>query len=91
MEKEDKTDAVEMTSLLGDVIRVPQIVFDAAIELLRTDKDKHLLFILKALAKGEKYKLPNALKCNFNENKLFYMEGIDALLQVIETLYDREQ
>lgn len=89
METDKNTDAVEITSLLGDTVRIPKEVYDKAKEVLDSDPDKYILFVLKAIARGRKYKLPGALKAGFNENKLFYIEGINALIEVIEALYER--
>lgn len=89
MEADKNTDAVEITSLLGDTVRIPKEVYDKAKEVLDSDPDKHILFVLKAIARGSEYKLPDALKARFNENKLFYIEGINALIEVIEALYER--
>lgn len=89
MEADKNTDAVEITSLLGDTVRIPKEVYDKAKEVLDSDPDKYILFVLKAIASGSKYKLPDALKAQFNENKLFYIEGINALIEVIEALYER--
>lgn len=89
MEADKNTDAVEITSLLGDTVRIPKEVYDKAKEVLDSDPDKYILFVLKAIASGSKYKLPDALKARFNENKLFYIEGINALIEVIEALYER--
>lgn len=89
METDKNTDAVEITSLLGDTVRIPKEVYDKAKEVLDSDPDKYILFVLKAIASGSKYKLPDALKAQFNENKLFYIEGINALIEVIEALYER--
>lgn len=89
METDKNTDAVEITSLLGDTVRIPKEVYDKAKEVLDSDPDKYILFVLKAIASGSRYKLPDALKSGFNENKLFYIEGINALIEVIEALYER--
>lgn len=89
MEADKNTDQVEITSLLGDTVRIPKEVYDKAKEVLDSDPDKYILFVLKAIASGSKYKLPDALKARFNENKLFYIEGINALIEVIEALYER--
>lgn len=89
MEADKNTDAVEITSLLGDTVRIPKEVYDKAKEVLDSDPDKYILFVLKAIASGSRYKLPDALKAQFNENKLFYIEGINALIEVIEALYER--
>lgn len=89
MKADKNTDAVEITSLLGDTVRIPKEVYDKAKEVLDSDPDKYILFVLKAIASGSKYKLPDALKARFNENKLFYIEGINALIEVIEALYER--
>jgi hypothetical protein len=89
MEADKNTDAVEITSLLGDTVRIPKEVYDKAKEVLDSDPDKYILFVLKAIARGSEYKLPDALKARFNENKLFYIEGINALIEVIEALYER--
>lgn len=89
MEADKNTDQVEITSLLGDTARIPKEVYDKAKEVLDSDPDKYFLFVLKAIASGSKYKLPDALKAQFNENKLFYIEGINALIEVIEALYER--
>lgn len=89
MEADKNTDEVEITSLLGDTVRIPKEVYDKAKEVLDSDPDKYFLFVLKAIASGSKYKLPDALKAQFNENKLFYIEGINALIEVIEALYER--
>lgn len=89
MEADKNTDAVEITSLLGDTVRIPKEVYDKAKEVLDSDPDKYILFVLKAIASGSRYKLPDALKARFNENKLFYIEGINALIEVIEALYER--
>jgi hypothetical protein len=89
METDKNTDEVEITSLLGDTVRIPKEVYDKAKEVLDSDPDKYILFVLKAIASGSKYKLPDALKAQFNENKLFYIEGINALIEVIEALYER--
>lgn len=89
MEADKNTDAVEITSLLGDTVRIPKEVYDKAKEVLDSDPDKYILFVLKAIARGSEYKLPDALKAGFNENKLFYIEGINALIEVIEALYER--
>lgn len=89
MEADKNTDAVEITSLLGDTVRIPKEVYDKAKEVLGSDPDKYILFVLKAIARGSEYKLPDALKARFNENKLFYIEGINALIEVIEALYER--
>lgn len=89
MEADKDTDEVEITSLLGDTVRIPKEVYDKAKEVLDSDPDKYILFILKAIASGSRYKLPGALKAGFNENKLFYIEGINALIEVIEALYER--
>lgn len=89
MEADKNTDQVEITSLLGDTVRIPKEVYDKAKEVLDSDPDKYILFVLKAIASGSKYKLPDALKAQFNENKLFYIEGINALIEVIEALYER--
>ena len=89
MEADKNTDAVEITSLLGDTVRIPKEVYDKAKEVLDSDPDKYILFVLKAIANGNRYKLPDALKAGFNENKLFYIEGINALIEVIEALYER--
>lgn len=89
METDKNTDQVEITSLLGDTVRIPKEVYDKAKEVLDSDPDKYILFVLKAIASGSKYKLPDALKARFNENKLFYIEGINALIEVIEALYER--
>lgn len=91
METNSQQDVVEITSLLGDKVRIPKEVYDKATLLLDSDKDKNLLFILKAIASGSQYKLPNVLKAGFNENKLFYIEGINTLIEVIEALYERKQ
>lgn len=89
MEADKNTDQVEITSLLGDTVRIPKEVYDKAKEVLDSDSDKYFLFVLKAIASGSRYKLPDALKARFNENKLFYIEGINALIEVIEALYER--
>jgi hypothetical protein len=89
MEADKNTDQVEITSLLGDTVRIPKEVYDKAKEVLDSDPDKYFLFVLKAIASGSRYKLPDALKARFNENKLFYIEGINALIEVIEALYER--
>ena len=89
MEADKNTDAVEITSLLGDTVRIPKEVYDKAKEVLDSDPDNYILFVLKAIARGSEYKLPDALKARFNENKLFYIEGINALIEVIEALYER--
>lgn len=89
MEADKNTDQVEITSLLGDTVMIPKEVYDKAKEVLDSDPDKYILFVLKAIASGSKYKLPDALKAQFNENKLFYIEGINALIEVIEALYER--
>lgn len=89
MEADKNTDAVEITSLLGDTVRIPKEVYDKAKEVLDSDPDKYILFVLKAISRGSEYKLPDALKARFNENKLFYIEGINALIEVIEALYER--
>lgn len=89
MEADKDTDQVEITSLLGDTVRIPKEVYDKAKEVLDSDPDKYFLFVLKAIASGSRYKLPDALKARFNENKLFYIEGINALIEVIEALYER--
>lgn len=89
MEADKNTDAVEITSLLGDTVRIPKEVYDKAKEVLDSDPDKYILFVLKAIARGSEYKIPDALKARFNENKLFYIEGINALIEVIEALYER--
>lgn len=89
MKADKNTDEVEITSLLGDTVRIPKEVYDKAKEVLDSDPDKYILFVLKAIARGSKYKLPDALKARFNENKLFYIEGINALIEVIEALYER--
>ena len=89
MEADKNTDKVEITSLLGDKVRIPKEVYDKAKEVLDSDPDKYFLFVLKAIASGSRYKLPDALKARFNENKLFYIEGINALIEVIEALYER--
>lgn len=89
MEADKNTDAVEITSLLGDTVRIPKELYDKAKEVLDSDPDKYILFVLKAIARGSEYKLPDALKARFNENKLFYIEGINALIEVIEALYER--
>lgn len=89
MEADKNTDQVEITSLLGDTVRITKEVYDKAKEVLDSDPDKYFLFVLKAIASGSKYKLPGALKAQFNENKLFYIEGINALIEVIEALYER--
>lgn len=89
MEADKNTDAVEITSLLGDTVRIPKEVYDKAKEVLDSDPDKYIPFVLKAIARGSEYKLPDALKARFNENKLFYIEGINALIEVIEALYER--
>ena len=91
METDKNTDEVEITSLLGDTVRIPKEVYDKAKEVLDSDPDKYILFVLKAIARGSEYKLPDALKARFNENKLFYIEGINALIEVIEALYERKQ
>lgn len=89
MEADKNTDQVEITSLLGDTVRIPKEVYDKAKEVLDSDPDKYFLFVLKAIACGSRYKLLDALKAGFNENKLFYIEGINALIEVIEALYER--
>lgn len=89
METDKNTDQVEITSLLGDTVRIPKEVYDKAKEVLDSDPDKYILFVLKAIASGSRYNLPGALKAGFNENKLFYIEGINALIEVIEALYER--
>lgn len=89
MKADKNTDEVEITSLLGDTVRIPKEVYDKAKEVLDSDPDKYILFVLKAIASGSRYKLPDALKARFNENKLFYIEGINALIEVIEALYER--
>lgn len=89
MEADKNTDQVEITSLLGDTVRIPKEVYDKAKEVLDSDPDKYFLFVLKAIASGSRYKLPDALKARFNENKLFYIEGINALIEVIEALYEQ--
>lgn len=89
MEADKNTDQVEITSLLGDTVRIPKEVYDKAKEVLDSDPDKYFLFVLKAIASGGRYKLLDALKAGFNENKLFYIEGINALIEVIEALYER--
>lgn len=89
MEADKNTDQVEITSLLGDTVRIPKEVYDKAKEVLDSDPDKYFLFVLKAIASGSRYKLLDALKAGFNENKLFYIEGINALIEVIEALYER--
>lgn len=89
MKADKNTDQVEITSLLGDTVRIPKEVYDKAKEVLDSDPDKYFLFVLKAIASGSRYKLPDALKARFNENKLFYIEGINALIEVIEALYER--
>lgn len=89
MKADKNTDEVEITSLLGDTVRIPKEVYDKAKEVLDSDPDKYFLFVLKAIASGSRYKLPDALKARFNENKLFYIEGINALIEVIEALYER--
>jgi hypothetical protein len=91
MEADKNTDAVEITSLLGDTVRIPKEVYDKAKEVLDSDPDKYILFVLKAIASGSRYKLPAALKSHFDGNKLFYIEGINALIEVIEALYERKQ
>ena len=91
MEADKNTDAVEITSLLGDTVRIPKEVYDKAKEVLDSDRDKYILFVLKAIASGSRYKLPAALKSHFDGNKLFYIEGINALIEVIEALYERKQ
>ena len=45
-------------------------MYDKAKEVLDSDPDKYILFVLQAIARGSKYKLPDALKAGFNENKL---------------------
>lgn len=89
MEADKNTDQVEITSLLGDTVRIPKEVYDKAKEVLDSDPDKYFLFVLKAIASGSRYKRLDALKAGFNENKLFYIEGINALIEVIEALYER--
>lgn len=89
MEADKNTDQVEITSLLGDTVMIPKEVYDKAKEVLDSDPDKYILFVLKAIASGSMHKLPGALKAGFNENKLFYIEGINALIEVIEALYER--
>lgn len=89
MEADKNTDQVEITSLLGDTVRIPKEVYDKAKEVLDSDPDKYFLFVLKAIASGSRYKLLDALKAGFNENKLFYIEGINALIEIIEALYER--
>lgn len=89
MRTEEKLDVVMITSLLGDEVSIPKEVYDKAKEVLDSDPDKYILFVLKAIARGSEYKLPDALKARFNENKLFYIEGINALIEVIEALYER--
>lgn len=49
MEADKNTDAVEITSLLGDTVRIPKEVYDKAKEVLDSDPDKYILFVLKAL------------------------------------------
>ena len=49
MEADKNTDAVEITSLLGDTVRIPKEVYDKAKEVLDSDPDKYILFVLKAI------------------------------------------
>lgn len=89
MGKEDKQPIVEVTSLLGETLRIPKEVVDNAKEALSGDKGKDLLFVLKAIAVGSNFNLPDALKSGFDTNKLFYIQGIKATIHVIEALHDR--
>ena len=91
MRTEEKFDVVRITSLLGDEVEIPKEVYDKAKEVLDSDRDKYILFVLKAIASGSRYKLPAPLKSQFDGNKLFYIEGINALIEVIEALYERKQ
>ena len=45
METDKNTDAVEITSLLGDTVRIPKEVYDKAKEVLDSDPDKYICLL----------------------------------------------